>query len=40
MADTLGVDVETIITDKLAINNKKYPKELVRGSSKKYSEYK
>jgi NTP pyrophosphatase (non-canonical NTP hydrolase) len=40
MADTLGVDVETIIADKLAINNNKYPKELVRGSSKKYSEYK
>jgi NTP pyrophosphatase (non-canonical NTP hydrolase) len=40
MADTLGVDVEKIISDKLLINDKKYPKELVRGSSKKYSEYK
>jgi NTP pyrophosphatase (non-canonical NTP hydrolase) len=40
MADTLDVDVEKIITDKLKISDKKYPKELVRGSSKKYSEYK
>jgi hypothetical protein len=40
MADILGVDVEKIIQDKLVINNKKYPKDLVRGSSKKYSEYK
>ena len=40
MADTLNVDVEEIITEKLKINDKKYPKELVRGSSKKYNEYK
>jgi NTP pyrophosphatase (non-canonical NTP hydrolase) len=40
MADILGVDVEKIIQDKLVINNIKYPKDLVRGSSKKYSEYK
>lgn len=40
MADTLNVDVNKIIENKLKLNDKKYPKELVRGSSKKYSEYK
>jgi NTP pyrophosphatase (non-canonical NTP hydrolase) len=40
MADSLGVEVEKIIINKLKLNDKKYPKELVRGSSKKYTEYK
>ncbi|MDD6680674.1 MazG-like family protein [Galactobacillus timonensis] len=38
MADKLGVDLDQIVQDKLAINAKKYPVEKAKGTSKKYSE--
>lgn len=40
LADRYHLDIDKIINDKLDINEKKYPKELVKGSSKKYNEYK
>lgn len=39
LADNLGVDLERVALAKLEKNEGKYPAELVRGSSKKYSEY-
>ena len=39
MADTLGVDIETIMNDKIDKNEKKYPVEKAKGNSKKYTEY-
>lgn len=39
LADKLKVDVMAAVEKKLAINAEKYPPEKVRGSSKKYSEY-
>ena len=38
MADTLGLDIDQIINDKLLKNNKKYAVEHSYGSSKKYTE--
>lgn len=38
MADRLGVDPAEIISDKIDSNNKKYPKEKARGTSRKYTE--
>lgn len=35
----LGFDIEELIFDKLMENKAKYPSSLVKGSSKKYSEY-
>ena len=40
IADKLGVDLLKAVTNKIEINEKKYPAEKVRGSSKKYTEYK
>jgi len=40
LADKLQVDVMAAVEKKLAINAHKYPPDKVRGSSKKYSEYK
>lgn len=40
MADRLGIDIVQAINDKIDKNEKKYPADLVRGSSKKYTEYK
>jgi len=40
LADNLGIDLKRAILDKLAHNAEKYPKNVVRGSSKKYTEYK
>ena len=40
LADHYKLDLETIIQDKLLENEKKYPVKLVKGKSKKYSEYK
>jgi NTP pyrophosphatase (non-canonical NTP hydrolase) len=40
LADHYNFDLETIINDKLLENEKKYPVNLVKGKSKKYSEYK
>ena len=39
MADKLGIDVLEAVGKKIAINEKKYPADKVRGSSKKYTEY-
>lgn len=38
MADSLGVDIEEIINKKMDKNEKKYPVEKSRGTSKKYTE--
>lgn len=40
MADRYELDIDEIINEKLDSNEKKYPADLVRGSSKKYNEYK
>lgn len=40
LADKLQLDVMAAVDKKLAINAKKYPADKVRGSSKKYTEYK
>lgn len=40
LADSLKLDPNKIIKEKLAINAKKYPVKLVKGSSKKYTFYK
>ena len=39
MADTLGVDLLEAADDKIALNERKYPAERVRGDSRKYTEY-
>jgi dCTP diphosphatase len=38
LADRLDVDLVAAALDKLAINTKKYPVELAKGSAKKYTE--
>src|SRR5690554_2904716 len=40
LADKLGVDISTAIEQKILKNEAKYPAEKVKGSSKKYTEYK
>ncbi len=40
MAERLNIDLEQTINAKIAKNEKKYPADMVRGSSKKYTEYK
>ena len=40
LADKLRVDVMAAVERKLAINAQKYPPDKVRGSSRKYSDYK
>ena len=39
ISDKLGVDLYAAVERKIAINEKKYPAEKVRGSAKKYTEY-
>ena len=39
LADNLGINLIDAISEKLAINDAKYPADRVRGSSKKYTEY-
>lgn len=39
IADRLDIDLIKSAHDKIALNEKKYPKEQVRGSAKKYNEY-
>ena len=39
LADNLGIDLAEAIGVKLAHNSEKYPADKVRGSSKKYTEY-
>ena len=38
MVNSLGVNIEEIINDKMDKNEKKYPVEKAKGSSKKYTE--
>ena len=40
LAEVLEIDLETATNEKLAINEDKYPATQVRGSAKKYTEYK
>lgn len=40
MADHYHLDIEQIMLEKLQRNEEKYPADKVRGSSKKYNEYK
>ena len=40
LADHYKLDLEEIIEAKIIENEKKYPKDLVKGKSKKYNEYK
>lgn len=40
LADKYNLDIDQIINEKMDSNEKKYPAEKVRGSSKKYNEYK
>ena len=39
LADKLGIDLTDAASRKIDVNESKYPKEKVRGSSKKYTEY-
>jgi len=38
LADRLGIDIGTALTEKLAVNARKYPVALARGSARKYTE--
>ena len=40
IADKLRIDIPTAVNEKLAVNARKYPAELVRGSAAKRSEHK
>lgn len=40
LADKLNVDLLDAVEKKITVNEKKYPADKVRGSSKKYDEYK
>ena len=40
MLDELGLDVDEIVNDKMSKNEEKYPVELVKGSGRKYTEFK
>ena len=39
LSDKLGLDIFEVTNRKIDINEKKYPAEKVRGSSRKYNEY-
>lgn len=39
LADRLHVDLPSTVMSKIALNEKKYPADQVRGSAKKYTEY-
>ncbi|EDO30025.1 predicted protein, partial [Nematostella vectensis] len=39
LAEKCHVDLPSVVVQKIALNEKKYPVELVKGSSKKYTEY-
>lgn len=40
MADTCGLDLDEIVSEKIKRNNEKYPVDLAKGSAKKYTELK
>ena len=39
LSDRLGVDLLAVVQEKMKLNAEKYPAEKVRGSAKKYTEY-
>jgi NTP pyrophosphatase (non-canonical NTP hydrolase) len=39
LADKLGVDIPGAVSEKMAINEQRYPAEQARGSAKKYTAY-
>lgn len=39
LADKLGVDIHAAVTEKMSINEHRYPADIVRGSSQKYTAY-
>ena len=39
MLDVLGLDIDEIVSEKMAKNEAKYPVEKVKGSAKKYDQY-
>ncbi|MCF8058611.1 MAG: nucleotide pyrophosphohydrolase [Bacteriovoracaceae bacterium] len=39
LADKMDLDIESVFERKFLENNEKYPADIVRGSSKKYTEY-
>jgi len=39
LSDKLGVDILKAVEEKIVMNERKYPADKVRGSSKKYTEY-
>lgn len=39
LCERLNVDIYEVVEEKILINEKKYPADKVRGSSKKYNEY-
>jgi dCTP diphosphatase len=39
IADKLGIDLVAAAADKMVLNERKYPAERVRGSSRKYTQY-
>jgi len=39
LADKLGLDLLRAADDKIALNERKYPADRVRGDSRKYTEY-
>lgn len=39
LSDRLGINLMAAVEDKIALNEKKYPADQVRGSPKKYNEY-
>lgn len=39
LADLMDINLDTAIKEKIVLNGKKYPVELVKGKAKKYSEY-
>lgn len=40
LADRYHLDIDEIINEKMDSNERKYPNDMVKGSSKKYNEYK
>jgi len=39
LADTLGVDIDKAVAAKMALNEKKYPVHMARGSADKYTDF-
>ena len=39
LADKLGIDLLRAVDDKIAVNERKYPADRVRGDARKYTEY-